>query len=92
MSKPINVEIEINNWYQTYAKIDYQNRFYFLDRRAGELGIEEWLTKEDRQARSVLTFLNTPVREWVRPYRQEEMTTEEIMNVFFQEVGEDESL
>jgi hypothetical protein len=78
MTKDIEVFIEINNWYQTYAKVNYQNRFFFIDRRAGYLGLEEWEDEQSRSNRSVLTFLNKPVREWEIPYAQEPMNQEEL--------------
>ncbi len=87
MSEAIEVKIEINNWYQTYAKINYQERFFFLDRRAGELGIEEWPSEEARQSRSFLTFENKPMREWAIAFPQEPMTEEEIGKWFWHMVA-----
>lgn len=91
MSNGIEVSIEINNWYQTYAKVNYQNRFFFIDRRAGYLRLEEWQDEQSRSNRSVLTFLNKPVREWEIPYAQEPMNQNELAELVAQliEVGED---
>ena len=83
MSEAIEVKIEVNNWYQTHATINYQGRFFFLDRRAGELGIEEWPNGEARQSRSFLTFENKPMREWSISFPQEPMTEEEIGKWFW---------
>ncbi len=91
MNNGIEVSIEINNWYQTYAKVNYQNRFFFIDRRAGYLGLEEWQDEESRSNRSVLTFLNKPIREWEIPYAQEPMNQKELAELVagLIEVGED---
>lgn len=91
MNNGIEVSIEINNWYQTYAKLNYQNRFFFVDRRAGYLGLEEWQDEQSRSNRSVLTFLNKPIREWEIPYPQEPMDQKELAELVARliEVGED---
>lgn len=91
MTKDIEVLIEINNWYQTYAKVNYQNRFFFIDRRAGYLLLEEWEDEQARSNRSVLTFLNKPIREWEIPYAQEPMNQKELAELVagLIEVGED---